>query len=98
LDPNNNIVGALGPNDPPGQFNFNENRNEVMDKDEFCKKYPSLTPLINYLFDKEEKAFVCVTYDDVLGNKLYTLAKGRGEKPVYGDILETGYLKDLNNK
>ena len=100
LDSDNNIVGIVGPNKHI-DFNFGDkNKNKKMDKEEFCKIYPHLTLLMQYMFNKKEDILSCVTYNDILGNQLYTLISGKLDtfNDNDGNILETGYVKDLENK
>lgn len=82
-------TGGLAPN---GQIHFDKNKNKVITSNELRRRIPSIIKLVNYLDEKQVNCLV-VVYDDLFGNKLFSVFYGSGDG--FDNASETKYIKDL---
>ena len=82
-------VGGLGPD---GQIHFDKDKNIPITSDGLRKLIPDIAKLVTYL-DKKQVTCLVVVYDDLFGNKLFSISYGRGVG--IDNASETHYIDDL---
>lgn len=64
-------------------------------EEELLKKFSYLGSLIKYIDSQDHARNFVILYEDLLGNKLYTITYGQGE--IYTETMKTRYLDELKN-